>query len=355
MRAIRGDRRLELQLVVAGIHLLRRFGSTWRQIERDSWRIDARVPMQRGDDGPADQAYGLARGVEGIARFLVDTRTDVVLVLGDRIEAMAGALAGVTTGRIVAHIHGGDVAPGDFDDALRHAITKLAHVHLAATRGAARRIIRLGEDERRVHVVGAPGLDRLVELLEAEPPNRGRSGEALVVYHASGRSAEHEGRVMRAILRAVRAAKLKRCISYPNTDRGHAGVVAAIEGHRERYGAESVRVWRSLPRDEYLRALIRADVLVGNSSSGMIEAPLAGTPVVNVGERQAGRETSRAAVMQVGETRSEVARGLTWALRKRLRPGGRTTYGDGRAGARIAEILAGLPRDAGFLKKVITY
>ncbi|MEE9211172.1 MAG: UDP-N-acetylglucosamine 2-epimerase, partial [Phycisphaeraceae bacterium] len=145
MAAIQTHRRLRLQVVVTGMHLLHKFGHTVDQIARDGWRVDARVKMQTGDDSPLDQAAGLSRGVLGIAKFLEQAKSEIVLVLGDRIEAMAGALAAVTTGRIVAHIHAGDVAPGDFDDSLRHAITKLAHVHLTATRCAARRVVRMGE------------------------------------------------------------------------------------------------------------------------------------------------------------------------------------------------------------------
>lgn len=355
MQAVQAHSRLRLQLVVTGIHLLRKFGHTVDNIVRDGWHIDARVPMQAGDDRPLDQARGLARGVAGIAAFLERVRSDVVVVLGDRIEALAGALAGVTTGRIVAHLHGGDVAPGDFDDSLRHAITKLAHVHLAATRQAARRIVRLGEDAERVHVVGAPGLDRLRELLRAEPRPSGHSGTALVVYHAHGRPPETEARTMHAILRAVAAAGLRRVIVYPNTDRGHRGVVAAIEEHRRRHGTRDVSVLRSLPRDDYLRTLMRADVLIGNSSSGVIEAPLAGTPTVNVGIRQAGREPGGPAVIAVGERETDIRAGLRAALRKRPRAGGRNVYGDGRAGERVAGILAGLRLSDALRRKVIAY
>jgi len=354
MRAIQAHRRLELQLVVTGMHLLRKFGSTVRDIERDGWRIDARVRMQAGSDAGVDQAVGLSRGVAGIARFLDAAKSDIVLVLGDRIEAMAGALAGVTTGRVVAHMHGGDVAPGDFDDSLRHAISKLAHVHLAATQAAARRIVRLGEDPRRVHVVGAPGLDRLHELLRSERITK-RSGEALVIYHAWGRSAAREKRVMRTILDVVASAGLRRLILYPNSDRGHTGVLEAIAEHERRSSAGDVTVRRSLSRDDYLRALLGVDVLVGNSSSGLIEAPLAGTASVNVGRRQAGRQAGGRSVVQSGDSRDAVRTGLLTALRKRPRRGGRTVYGDGHAGERVARVLAAVPRTDTFARKVITY
>lgn len=373
MQAIDAHRRLTLQTVVTGMHLLKGFGYTVRDVIRDGWQVDARVHMQRGTDDARDQAEGLARGVSGIARFLESAGTDVVVVLGDRIEAMAGALAAVTTGRVLAHIHGGDVAPGDFDDSLRHAITKLAHVHLPATHDAARRIARLGEDRERIHVVGAPGLDRLRELLgEVERDrvaHRFSGGEdervtkatgadhpyALVICHAWGRPAATEARAMTTILRSARATGLRRLIIYPNTDRGHRGVLRAIEQHARQSPPDDVQVRQSLPRDDYLRALIGAAVLIGNSSSGIIEAPLAGTPSVNVGQRQAGRQPGGRSVIQADETTAAIRAGLQAALRKRPKPGGRTVYGNGHAGERIAGILADVPLTEDFARKVITY
>ena len=355
MSAIADEPHLQLQTVVTGIHLLREFGHTIDTITHDGWHIDARVKMQAGSDEPLDQAVGLSRGVAGIARFLERARTDIVLVLGDRIEALAGALAAVTTGRVLAHIHGGDVAPGDFDDSQRHAITKLAHVHLAATRRSARRIIRMGERPEYVHIVGAPGLDRLRELIAEEPPPAGRSGMTLVAQHAYGRTAAVEKRVMTDVLEAVKAASLRRLIVYPNTDRGHSGVLQAIRQHERSSKTDEVEVVRSLPRDDYLRALLRADVLIGNSSSGIIEAPLAGTPSVDVGQRQAGREPGGASVVYAQESKHALRTGLQQALKKRLHRGGRSVYGDGQAGRRIAKLLSNLRLTEQLVKKQITY
>jgi UDP-hydrolysing UDP-N-acetyl-D-glucosamine 2-epimerase len=357
MRAIARQPGLQLQVVAAGMHLLRRFGGTAREIERDGWRIAARVPMQAGSDAVLDQARGLARGVAGIARVLEAGRTDIVVVLGDRIEALAGALAAVTTHRVLAHIHGGDVAPGDLDDGLRHAITKLAHVHFAATRRSARRIQRLGERPEHVHVVGAPGLDELAELLarrgrDERPPRR---GQALVVQHACGRPAAHEAGVMTTILAAVAAAGLRRRIVYPNTDRGHSGILRAIARHRRGSAPGDVQVFRSLPRDRFLRVLLEADVLVGNSSCGIIEAPLAGTPAVDVGPRQAGREPGGRGVIHASESGPALRAALACALRRGPRRVRRTPYGDGQAGRRIARLLARLPLTPALRKKLIQY
>lgn len=355
MEAVRAHPKLKLQVVVTGMHLLRRFGYTVNTIVRDGFGIDARVPMQSGDDSGLDQAKGLARGVVGLAKALERLKSDVAVVLGDRIEAMAGALAAVTTGRIVAHVHGGDLAPGDFDDAMRHAVTKLSHVHFPVTAEAARRIIRMGESAHRVFCVGAPGLDRLRELRESEGHGWRRSGTALIVQHAIGRRVAVERRAMAATLAAVERSGLTRTIIYPNTDRGHSGVIDAIETHRRRSRPEAVRVFRSLDRDAYLRTLLMADVLVGNSSSGIIEAAAAGTPAVNIGPRQNGRQRDRGLVIDVDERVEGIVKAVRRALAKRPITRSSTLYGDGHAGERITAVLSCLPLDDNMRRKQNAY
>jgi len=355
MRAVREEPSLRLQIVAAGMHLLRKFGYTVDRIRRDGWRIDACVRMQAGSDNPLDQAAGLSRGVAGVARFLQQAQTDIVLVLGDRIEAMAGALAAVTTGRVLAHIHGGDVAPGDFDDPLRHAITKLSHIHFVATRSSMRRVVRMGEEPQRVHLVGGPGLDRLYELVRRSPPDRVRTGTALVVHHAYGRPAAAEERVMSDLLKAVASVGLRRLVVYPNSDRGHGGVIRAIQRHRRDGDSGSVEVVRSLPRDDFLRSLMEADVLVGNSSSGIIEAAPAGTASVNVGLRQVGRQRAGPSVVEADESFDSIRGAILIARRKRPKPGRPTVYGDGQSGPRIARILADTEPTPGLRRKRMTY
>lgn len=356
LRALVADTRVDLQLIVTGMHLLPRFGHTIDEIKADGFAPSAVIPMQRGGDDPLDQAAGLGRGVSAIAKYLQKARTDIVVVLGDRIEAMAGALAAVTTGRILAHIHGGDVAQGDFDESLRHAITKLAHMHFAATPASGHRIIRLGEDRRRVSVCGAPGLDALRSVMAGMRPRpvTGRDSHALIIHHAHGRLAAVERRIATAVFSAVRAAGLRRTIIYPNSDRGHAGVLRAISEHVRRYPAEVV-VHRSLPRDEFLRELVNARVLVGNSSCGLIEAPFAGTPSVNVGDRQHGREPGGPSVIHTSESVSSLRTAIRRAMELHTRPGAATVYGDGRAGARIARVLIEMPLDPALLRKIITF
>ena len=175
---------------------------------------------------------------------------------------------------------------------------------------------------------------------------------ALVVQHPCGRAAVVERRVMKAILGAVREVGLSATCIYPNSDRGHSGIIEAIETHRRRVGEHCFRVVRSLDHDTYLRLLIDADVLVGNSSSGIIEAATAGTPAVNVGRRQLGREVSGKSVIHAEETVASIRKALTKALRMRPITGRRSVYGHGGAGRRIAELLAAVPLDDAFRRKV---
>ncbi len=347
MAAIRSDPRLELQLIVTGMHLVRRCGLTLREIVRDGWRIDARVPMQSGRDDRFEHARAASKGIAGIAKALNRLNSDVVVVLGDRVEALAGALAGMCTNRFVAHLHGGDVAVGYTDDAFRHAITKLAHFHFAATRDAARRIIRMGEDPRHVFVVGAPGLDGLAGR---KPPRAGwlqkrfglphECNVALIIQHPVGRSPTAEQRVMENILAAVSDCDLSGIMLYPNTDPGYTGIVRVIRQTMQSRNADSWAAVPSLSREEFWKCLQSCRVLVGNSSCGIIEAHSAGTVAVNVGPRQAGRLRSGPFVLDCGEQRGAVARAIRRALAIRVSGHKKNAYGSGRTGRIIARILA---------------
>ena len=337
--AISDHDQLDLQLVVTGVHLLRRFGMTVRDVEADGYRIDARVRMQRGNDNPLDQSNGLARGVAGIAEFLINAETDIVLVLGDRIEALAGALAATTTGKLLAHVHGGDVAPGDADNLQRDAITKLAQIHLAATRKSADRIVRMGESRQHVHVVGAPGLDDLFSIRRLQRSNKTQT--VLVLHHPCGRDARTEQRVMSNVLRSIRSETDDMIVIHPNSDRGHSGILAAIDDEQASQDRHShLRVLKSMPRQSYLEALAGSRLIIGNSSSGIIEAPALGVPSVNVGDRQSGRERGGPTVIDASEGYRSIHDAVRQAttMTRRRRP--ITPYGRGRAGERIANILA---------------
>lgn len=361
MQAIGETRGLHLQVCITGIHLLKRFGHTARVVEQDDWPESFRVRMQTDRDSAAEQALALGRGVEGIARQLKARKTDVVVVLGDRIEALAGALTGSLSGLVVAHIHGGELATGQQDDAIRHAISKIAHVHFTATAEASQRLVRMGEDRWRIKRVGAPALDVLYQM--AVPDRKwiedllgmpADNGFVVVAQHPVDPDPAVERRRMNMTLRAVSGMGLPALVIWPNTDPGHSGIVEAISN---RPADLKCKVVRSLPHEVFLQALLAASVIVGNSSSGIIEAPAAGTPAVNIGPRQAGRLRDRLTVIDCSYSGKAICQSLYRALRikKRLAGHRRTLFGDGRAAARIAKGILSLRGDERLLGKQNSY
>ena len=328
---------LALQLIATGMHLSRPHGHTVDAIRADGWAVDATV----GWAGDLATATGAATA--GIAAALDRLRSDVVLVVGDRVEAFAAATAGHLSGRIVAHVHGGDRALGQVDDALRHAITKLAHLHFPATADSAARLLKLGEDRWRVHRVGSPGLDAIAALAEPidEPP-----GYALVVLHPTDADEAVEERRATMLLSAVRAAGLRPVIVYPNNDPGHAGIVRCWAG------LTGVTAHPNCPRGLFLGMMRSAAVLVGNSSSGIIEAASFGTAVVDVGPRQAGREHGPN-VVHAPWSAAALRRAIAAAAGRRFPK--RNVYGGRNTGRRIAGVLAAESLDARLRRKLIAY
>ncbi len=354
--AIQRRRELQLQIVGTGMHLDRRRGYTLRQVVREGFRVNATVPWPEG----WDLAEATGRAVTGLSRVYSRLRPDVVLVAGDRVEPFAAAAAAHLSHLLVAHVHGGDRAVGQVDDSLRHAITKLAHLHFAATAESARRILRLGEDPQWVFNVGSPGNDGIVQEaasvseIRERIPGLEKRRYILLVLHPAEPDSRVERRRAEGVLAACRQTGVGRIvIVYPNNDPGSAGIVAAWERHR---GDEDLVLERNLPRSLFLGLMRDAAMLVGNSSSGIIEAASFGTPVVDIGPRQMGRQASgnvRHCSYDSGEI-VEVCRHI-WRGGKPLRSRCRNVYGEGGAGERMADIIAGLANARPEVKKLIRY
>jgi GDP/UDP-N,N'-diacetylbacillosamine 2-epimerase (hydrolysing) len=350
LRAMKARRHPELRLIVTGMHLLPKFGRTIDHIRAAGWRIDATVPMQTGSGDAADEAQAVARGIGGIARALDRLECDSVLVLGDRIEAFAGACAATCSRRILTHIHGGDRATGDVDDTLRNAISRMAHVHLVASKDAADRLGRMGEQRFRIHRVGAPGLDDIRQFRQADLRNHRPADKrvatllgpvaadrfALVALHPCGRPARTEATTARRLVAAVEACGLAGVAVFPNSDPGHEGILEILAGLTDR---PWWRVFPSLTRDDYIRVASRAAVMVGNSSSGIIESASLGLNAVDIGPRQKGRLPCGQGVLQCEDSLPGMIRSIRRAANRTRPMTGRSVYGDGHAGERIAEML----------------
>ncbi len=345
MRAIRNHPRLRLSIIATGTHLTT---GTVADILAAGFKIAAKVPMQRrGVTGhPADVA-ALGRGIVGLGKVFEKLRPDVVLVLGDRIEAFAAATAANVGGRYVAHIHGGDRAEGVADEAMRHAISKLSHLHFPATIQSRERLIRMGEQPAKVFMVGSPAIDGLKSIKPASI--RGLHG--ILLQHPIGASdATEESWMSETISATISELRGHFLPIAPNSDPGSDGIRCAMRSVWKRNsGIDRVH----LPRAEFLTWLKASSVIIGNSSAGLIEAAALGIPCVNIGPRQNGREKPANVVdCDYGQANvaSAIRRALKLDLRKRKHP-----YGDGRSGQRIAQLLAKPSLTKGPLRKLNSY
>jgi len=334
MHAIDAHPKLALRTIATGTHLL----APARTIDeiKAAFTVDCEVAMQReGVTGRAHDAEALGRGVIGIASALAMLHPDFALVLGDRIEALAGALAASISGIRVAHIHGGDRAEGIADEAMRHAITKLAHLHLPATELSAKRIISMGEPAARVHIVGSPAIDGLEDIAPLSDDAFTALGKPEVLYLM------HPDNAAPAELAFESAVALEQCMQAgrtlalaPNHDPGRDIIMQTITH-------AGCAMCHHVPRHEFVGLLRRVRVLVGNSSAGLIEAAAVGVPVVNLGPRQSGRECADNVIHVERASESAVRE----AIQAALRAGHRSIshpFGEGHAGRRSAEILAAI-------------
>jgi UDP-hydrolysing UDP-N-acetyl-D-glucosamine 2-epimerase len=357
LRDLRDDPDFELQLVVTGMHLAPEFGSTVDDIVADGFAIARRVEMLLSSDTRGGVAKSLGLGVIGMSDAFDELRPDVVLVLGDRYEMLAVAQACLMHGVPLAHIAGGDTSEGAFDESIRHAITKMAHVHLVTNDESARRVRQLGEDPARVHVVGSPGLDHLRRrpLLERAALEQALGAplaarNLLVTFHpvtlGAGSGLDQLGELLAALdtLGDDTAVFFTR----PNADPGGRAFAAQLDAWA---AARPGRVhnYASLGQLRYLSLMAQVDAVVGNSSSGLYEAPSLHVPTVDIGERQRGR-LAAASVLQCEPERAAIAATIRRALELDC-SAAVNPYGDGHSAARIVDVLRKLPPRDTLLKK----
>jgi UDP-hydrolysing UDP-N-acetyl-D-glucosamine 2-epimerase len=355
MRALADDPEVDFRLAVTGMHLAPEFGSTWRAIEADGFAIDETVETLLSGDTPVAVAKSIGLGVIGFADAFARMRPDIVVLLGDRFETFAAAQAAMIATIPIAHIHGGEVTEGAVDEAMRHAITKMAHLHFTAAEPYRRRVIQLGEDPARVFTVGAPGLDNVSRIEPLDRPALARGldfdlGAApllLVTYHPATANGVRPERPTRALLDALDAfPELRVLITHANADAGGRVVNRMID---ERAAARPGRVKAvaSLGTAVYLSAMRAAAAVVGNSSSGIIEAPALGRPTVNLGERQAGRLRA-ASIIDCAEETGAIKAAIETALSPAFQAAAAQAeppYGRGGAAAAIHRVLRSVPLD----------
>jgi len=346
LRAIQADPDLCLRLIVAGSHLVPEFGLTRSVIESDGFAIAEQIEMVLASDTPTGTALSMGLGLIGFAQSYARVRPDILLVLGDRFEMYAATLAALPFRIPVAHIHGGEITAGAIDDALRHSITKLSHLHFVAMETYRRRVIQLGEEPWRVLVSGAPGLDYIKTFIPLGKDELGdRLGlslaqpSLLVTYHPVTLEYEDTEWQVGELLQALDQTGLPIIFTAPNADSGGHLVTQMITQFCASH--PMAHVVANAGTEGYFSLMTHAVAMVGNSSSGIIEAPSFKLPVVNIGTRQKGRARAPN-IIDVGYTCAEIRQGIAQALRPSFRDalvGMENPYGDGNAGQRIVQRL----------------
>lgn len=358
LRRIQAEPDLRLRLIVAGTHLSPEFGLTANLIERDGFAIDERVEMLLSSDSPEGIAKSMGLGTIGFAQVYARSRPDILVVLGDRFEMFVAALAALPFKIPVAHIHGGELTEFALDDALRHSMTKLSHLHFVSTPEHARRVQQLGEEPWRVTVSGAPSLDNLCSIrllnapeLEAQYNLLLDRPPLLVTFHPVTLAYEHTAQRTAALLEAIEASQMPVVFTLPNADTYGRIVIRSIREFVR--GHPTAQLVENLGTQAYFSAMSLAAAMVGNSSSGIIEAASFKLPVVNIGNRQCGRMQAQN-VIDVGDTPEEILAGI----RKAVAPEFRATlsdlvnpYGDGHAAERIVEQLKHIALDDALVVK----
>lgn len=361
MLAMRDFPELELQTLVTGMHLVPELGNSIDLIRQDGFPISATVPMHGGDASRSTWSRALGHAVAGYAETYERLQPDVILLSGDRIETFGCCIAAAYMGIPIAHIQAGDKS-GHIDDSARHAIGKFAHIHLASCEDSVNRLRRMGEQEFRIFNVGAPQLDNIVDTdyrRQAIELNGQRLDLSrpyiLMVQHSVMAEMEEAGQQVAATLEACAGSGLPTYIIYPNSDLGYKQIIRRIE---ERATGAAFTVLENVEREAYLCLLANCAILVGNSSSGILEAPSFRVPVINIGNRQRGRPQAEN-ILNCGYDADSIARTIRTALgdpefRQRC-TAAVNPYGDGRSSRRICETLRDILLDQRLVDKECTY
>lgn len=358
LEGIRKNRSLELQIVATGMHLSPEFGLTYREIEKDGFRIDRKVEMLLSSDTPTGLAKSMGLGLIGFADALSQLEPDLLLVLGDRFEILSAAVAAMVARLPVAHLHGGESTEGVIDEAIRHSITKMSHLHFVAAEEYRRRVIQLGEHPDRVFLVGGLGIDNIKKMplldrsaLEASLGFGLGPKNLLVTFHPmtleDAVSAPQLAELL-AVLGTLEGTHL--IFTMPNADTGGRVLFDMIERFVTDHA--NARAYTSLGQLRYLSCIQHVDGVVGNSSSGLSEVPSFGKGTINVGDRQRGRLKAES-VIDCHPDRVSIAA----ALRQLYSPGFQATlatvrnpYGEGGASDKIVQVLSEYPLE-NILKK----
>jgi len=352
---------LELMTLVTGMHLIPEMGNSIDLIREDGFPISAEVHLAPGDESRGAWSRALGNGITGYSEVFERLEPDIILLSGDRIETTGCCITGAYMNIPLAHIQAGDKS-GHVDDLARMAIAKLAHIHFASCEDSAERLRKLGEQNFRIYNVGAPQLDNIIgrdfsaqSVQVGETTIDATEPYILIVQHPVLVERQDAQNQMIATVKACAAFGLPVVWIYPNADLGYRQIIRVIEDWRD---AASLTLLQNVERDQYLQLLANAAVLVGNSSSGILEAPSFKVPVVNIGNRQRGRQQA-SNIINCGHDEGEIAVAIETCLNeetfKRTSMKAVNPYGDGKSGLRICDILQNIELDRNLLDKQTVY
>jgi len=328
LQGIEADKKLELILLATGMHLLKEFGETINEVKVEFPQVKI-IDATYEDDNRLSMARFVGCAFSQLVEVLAEAKPDLVLVLGDRGEQLAMAIASAYLAIPIIHLHGGEQT-ATIDNKARKAISMLADWHLPASRGAAKKLRQMGIDKQRIRVVGAPGLDQIQDL-----PVAAKRDCLVVLQHPDAKEEEAVWQIKQT-LEAVIEFKLPVKVIYPNADAGGRSMIAEIEKFKQQY-PQLMETYPTIERLKFLHLLGQARVLIGNSSSGLIEAPSLNLAAVNIGPRQKGRERAKNVIdvdYNRGKIIKAISKALGWRLNRLKNP-----YGDGKTSQRVIKFL----------------
>jgi len=352
LREISADATLELQLVATAMHLAPEFGLTWRQIEADGFRIDAKVDMLLSSDSATAIAKSIGVGVIGFADALKQLNPDLLVLAGDRFELLSAAQVALVSGIPIAHISGGDVTEGAYDDAIRHSLTKMAQLHFVANELCARRVRQMGENPAHIYNFGAPQLDHILRTkllgrteLEKLLGFRLKKRNLLITFHPATLERQLPAQQFAELLAALQLLgdDFGLIFTLPNADNEGRALIRMIHEFVASAARGRAVAHASLGQTAYLSALTQVDAIVGNSSSALVEAPSLHKPAVNIGERQKGRPRAVSVVdcpPERGAIGAAISKALTLDCSSAVNP-----YYGGDSSSRIAKVLRSVRLD----------
>ena len=345
IKLVHEDPDLELQLVVTGMHLSPEFGSTWKEIEKDGFPIARKVEMLLSSDSAVGVVKSMALAQISFAETFEQLKPDIIVLLGDRTEIFAVASAALVVGIPLAHIHGGEVTEGAYDDAIRHSLTKMSHLHFTSTEEYRKRVIQLGENPDTVFNVGAPGIDKILNTnllskieLEEKLNCKFKKHNILITFHPVTLENNTAGQQFQQLLGAVDELHDTLLIfTKPNSDKGGRIIIDLINEYVNKNPEKAIS-FASMGHLNYLSTVPFMDVVVGNSSSGIIEVPVFNVPTVNIGNRQKGRITGPT-IINCEPERDSIKKAIEKAFKFEKSTKWEHPYGNGNASEQILKII----------------